>query len=102
MHPLRQASLPPSQIWPVWPPRNGRLLTYLGSAAYAHEPFVSRHAKELAHLIGDVAARVVAMTTFEDFVPKGMVTGHSIIGLCPPTDVANAEAFKAWRAAQEC
>jgi len=27
MHPFRHASLPPSQIWPAWPPRNGRSMS---------------------------------------------------------------------------
>ena len=37
------------------------------------------------------------MTAFEDFVHERVLGGQSILGLYPPTDEANREAFAAWR-----
>ena len=51
-----------------------------------------------AHLADELAAEAVEMTAFEDFVQERVQAGQSILGLYPPTDEANVDAFKAWRA----
>ncbi len=53
-----------------------------------------------AHLADEIAAEAVEMTAFEDFVQERVLAGQSIIGLYPPTDDTNAQAFKTWRLAQ--
>ena len=50
-----------------------------------------------AHLADEVAAEATEMTAFEDFVQERVLAGQSILGLYPPTDEANREAFAAWR-----
>ncbi len=50
-----------------------------------------------AHLADELAAEATEMTAFEDFVQERVQAGQSILGLYPPTDEVNVEAFKAWR-----
>lgn len=50
-----------------------------------------------AHLADEVAAEATEMTAFEDFVQERVLAGQSILGLYPPTDAANREAFAQWR-----
>ncbi|MBK9134179.1 MAG: ribonuclease activity regulator RraA [Betaproteobacteria bacterium] len=50
-----------------------------------------------AHLADEVAAEATEMTAFEDFVQERVLAGQSILGLYPPTDEANREAFAQWR-----
>ena len=45
-----------------------------------------------------IAAEAVEMTAFEDFVTERVRGGQATIGLYPPTDERNLDAFKAWRA----
>ena len=45
----------------------------------------------------DVAAEAVEMTAFEDFVGERVMQGESILGLYPPTDQAQRDAFLVWR-----
>ncbi|MBL8286499.1 MAG: ribonuclease activity regulator RraA [Rubrivivax sp.] len=52
-----------------------------------------------AHLADEVAIEATEMTAFEDFVQERVLAGQSILGLYPPTDEANREAFAAWRRA---
>jgi regulator of RNase E activity RraA len=51
-----------------------------------------------AHLADELAAEATEMTAFEDFVTERVRAGQPTRGLYPPTDDANLEAFKAWRA----
>lgn len=53
-----------------------------------------------AAIADEVADEAVEMTAFEDFVIERVGAGQSILGLYPPTDEANREAFAAWRAAK--
>ncbi|MBI5716471.1 MAG: ribonuclease activity regulator RraA [Burkholderiales bacterium] len=53
-----------------------------------------------AHIADEVAAEATEMTAFEDFVQERVLAGQSILGLYPPTDEANREAFAAWRKVQ--
>ena len=50
-----------------------------------------------AHLAAEVSVEATEMTAFEDFVQERVLGGQSILGLYPPTDEANREAFTAWR-----
>jgi regulator of RNase E activity RraA len=50
-----------------------------------------------AGIADDVAAEAVEMTAFEDFVTERVRAGQSILGLYPPTEDANKEAFTQWR-----
>ena len=50
-----------------------------------------------AGIADEVAAEAVEMTAYEDFVLDRVKGGQSIIGLYPPTDDANLEAFAEWR-----
>lgn len=52
-----------------------------------------------AHLADEIAAEATEMTAFEDFVQERVLAGQSILGLYPPTEEANREAFAAWRRA---
>jgi len=52
-----------------------------------------------AHLADEVAAEATEMTAFEDFVHERVMAGQSILGLYPPTEEANRNAFAAWRKA---
>lgn len=53
-----------------------------------------------AAMADEVADEAVEMTAFEDFVIERVGDGQSILGLYPPTDEANREAFAAWRTAK--
>ena len=44
------------------------------------------------------AAALAALTGPQDFVAERVAAGQSIIGLYPPTDEKNLDAFKEWRA----
>lgn len=46
----------------------------------------------------DIATEAHNMTLFENFVAQRVQAGQSIIGLYPPTDPANLDAFEAWKA----
>ena len=50
-----------------------------------------------AAIADEVATEAVEMTAFEDFVAERVLDGQSILGLYPPTDPANQQAFEAWR-----
>jgi regulator of RNase E activity RraA len=52
-----------------------------------------------AHIADEIADEAVEMTAFEDFVTERVRAGQSILGLYPPTDERNREAFAAWRKA---
>lgn len=54
-----------------------------------------------AHLADEIANEAVEMTAFEDFVSEKVLAGQSIVGLYPPTDVANIIAFQQWRIAHQ-
>ncbi len=51
-----------------------------------------------AHMADKVADEAVEMTAFEDFVAERVRAGQATIGLYPPTDESNLDAFAAWRA----
>lgn len=51
-----------------------------------------------AGIADEIADEAHEMTAFEDFVAERVGAGQSIIGLYPPTDETNLEAFRAWRA----
>ena len=53
-----------------------------------------------AHLADEIADEATEMTAFEDFVTERVQQGDSILGLYPPTDERNREAFAAWRKAR--
>lgn len=53
-----------------------------------------------AGIADEIAAEGVEMTAFEDFVTTRVRAGQSILGLYPPTDEANKEAFAKWRKEQ--
>jgi len=52
-----------------------------------------------AAIADEIAAEALEMTAFEDFVTERVRAGQSILGLYPPTDARNREAFAAWRQA---
>ena len=52
-----------------------------------------------AAIADEIAAEAVEMTAFEDFVTERVQGGQSILGLYPPTDEGNLEAFAEWRKA---
>ncbi|MFO1217932.1 MAG: ribonuclease activity regulator RraA [Burkholderiaceae bacterium] len=52
-----------------------------------------------ARIADEIAAEATEMTAFEDFVTEKVRQGQSILGLYPPTDEHNREAFAAWRKA---
>ena len=54
-----------------------------------------------AHLADEIAEEATEMTCFEDFVTEQVLAGQSILGLYPPTDESNKEAFAAWRKERE-
>ncbi|AXS42771.1 ribonuclease activity regulator RraA [Breoghania sp. L-A4] len=49
-----------------------------------------------AGIADEIATEAAAMTLFENFVSERVMDGQSILGLYPPTDPANREAFDAW------
>jgi regulator of RNase E activity RraA len=53
-----------------------------------------------AHLADEIADEATEMTAFEDFVTERVQEGQSILGLYPPTDERNRDAFAAWRRAK--
>jgi regulator of RNase E activity RraA len=53
-----------------------------------------------AAIADELADEAVEMTAFEDFVIERVRAGQSILGLYPPTDERNREAFAAWRQAK--
>lgn len=53
-----------------------------------------------AGIADEVAAEAVEMTAFEDFVTERVRAGQTILGLYPPTEDANKEAFAQWRKAK--
>ena len=54
-----------------------------------------------AHLAVEIADEAVEMTAFEDFVTEKVSEGQSIIGLYPPTEDKNKDAFATWRKAKK-
>ena len=50
-----------------------------------------------AHLADELAAEVVEMTAFEDFVTEEVRNGRSILGLYPATEEQTLTDFAAWR-----
>ncbi|HEX3347878.1 MAG TPA: ribonuclease activity regulator RraA [Acetobacteraceae bacterium] len=50
-----------------------------------------------AELADEIADEAVEMTAFEDFVIERVRGGQKTLGLYPPTDESNLEAFDAWR-----
>lgn len=54
-----------------------------------------------ANITDDIANEAFEMTAFEDFVTEKVMEGQTIIGLYPPTDEANVNAFKKWREANK-
>lgn len=50
-----------------------------------------------AHLADGLADEAAEMTAFEDFVTEQVRAGQAILGLYPPTDPANLDAFARWR-----
>jgi regulator of RNase E activity RraA len=53
-----------------------------------------------AHLAEEIAAEVVEMTAFEDFVAEKVLEGRSILGLYPATEERTRQDFAAWRKAK--
>ena len=53
-----------------------------------------------AEMVDEIASDAVEMTAFEDFVIERVRGGQPTLGLYPPTDEANLEAFMAWRKQQ--
>ncbi len=51
-----------------------------------------------AGIADEIAAEAHEMTAYEDFVSERVMAGQTIVGLYPPTDESNLEAFKDWRA----
>jgi regulator of RNase E activity RraA len=50
-----------------------------------------------AAMADEITTEAVEMTAFEDFVTERVQAGQSILGLYPPTDEANRQAFAQWR-----
>jgi regulator of RNase E activity RraA len=50
-----------------------------------------------AHMVEEIAAEAVEMTAYEDFVIERVRGGQKTLGLYPPTDESNLEAFAVWR-----
>jgi regulator of RNase E activity RraA len=53
-----------------------------------------------AAIADEIADEATEMTVFEDFVTERVQEGQSILGLYPPTDERNRDAFAAWRKAK--
>jgi regulator of RNase E activity RraA len=53
-----------------------------------------------AAIADEIADEATEMTAFEDFVTERVQQGQSILGLYPPTDERNRDAFAAWRKAK--
>ena len=54
-----------------------------------------------AHMAVEIADEAHEMTAFEDFVTEKVQGGQSILGLYPPTDESNKDAFAKWRKANK-
>ena len=52
-----------------------------------------------AGIADEIADEALEMTAFEDFVTERVRAGQSILGLYPPTDERNRDAFAQWRQA---
>ncbi len=52
-----------------------------------------------AEMADEIADEAVEMTAYEDFVIERVRAGQKTLGLYPPTDETNLEAFAAWRKA---
>jgi len=50
-----------------------------------------------AEMVEEIAAEAVEMTAFEDFVIERVQGGQKTLGLYPPTDESNLDAFAVWR-----
>ena len=50
-----------------------------------------------AAMADEIADEAVEMTAFEDFVTEQVRGGQKTLGLYPPTDESNLDAFAAWR-----
>jgi regulator of RNase E activity RraA len=50
-----------------------------------------------AEIVDEIANDAVEMTAFEDFVIDRVRGGQKTLGLYPPTDESNLEAFNVWR-----
>src|SRR5690349_20493473 len=50
-----------------------------------------------AEIADEIADEAVEMTAFEDYVIEQVRNGAKTLGLYPPTDESNLEAFAAWR-----
>lgn len=50
-----------------------------------------------AEMADEIAGEAVEMTAFEDFVTQRVRGGQKTLGLHPPSDEANLEAFADWR-----
>ena len=50
-----------------------------------------------AGIADEIASEAVEMTAYEDFVLERVQGGQKTLGLYPPTDESNLEAFAAWR-----
>ena len=50
-----------------------------------------------AEMADEIAAEAVEMTAYEDFVTERVRGGQKTLGLYPPTDEKNLEAFAVWR-----
>lgn len=50
-----------------------------------------------AEMADEIADEAVEMTAYEDFVTERVRAGQGTLGLYPPTDEANLDAFAVWR-----
>lgn len=50
-----------------------------------------------AEIAGEIADEAVEMTVYEDFVAERVRAGQPTLGLYPPTDETNLQAFAVWR-----
>ena len=50
-----------------------------------------------AEMADEIADEAVEMTAYEDFVTERVRAGQATLGLYPPTDEANLDAFAMWR-----
>jgi regulator of RNase E activity RraA len=50
-----------------------------------------------AGIVEEITADAIEMTAYEDFVTERVRAGQKTLGLYPPTDQANLDAFAIWR-----
>ena len=50
-----------------------------------------------AEMADEIANEAAEMTAYEDFVTEQVRAGQTTLGLYPPTDVSNLDAFAVWR-----